>query len=406
VQRPDDAPVAPDDRPARRRRQRRPSRWDRPKPPKDWRWFVGGLGRILIATGVLLFAFVGYQLWGTAIQEAQSQQRLENEFESLVADLATSTPPATTATTTTTTTTAPANPSDTTPSPVTEPPRPSDTAAPQLLPPIQPGDPVAIIEMPTIDVHKVVVASVQTEALKKGPGHFSNTPLPGQLGNAGIAGHRTTFGQPFFRLDELQAGDPIVVTTPFGTYTYRVTGQTIVGGGDGYVLNTVDPERATLTLVTCHPRYTSRQRLIVFADLDPAASDPVGQPLVQYRPLGSPDPEPPAVEELPGEELPGEEPESSVSPETTVAPAEPDDVEDGVQDEAEEVFGGGWFEDQDAWPQIALWGFALILVSVAATLISRTFRRNWVGFLVGIGPFVVVLYFWFQNVNRMLPPGL
>ena len=67
--------------PAASDRKRRTNRFDRPKEPHDWRWAVGTLGRILIAIGLLMFAFVSYQLWGTGIQTAQAQNRLENEFE-------------------------------------------------------------------------------------------------------------------------------------------------------------------------------------------------------------------------------------------------------------------------------------------------------------------------------------
>lgn len=413
------APVEPSWR--ERRRQRRIARWERPKHPRDWRWFVGGLGRVLIATGILLFLFVGYQLWGTGIEEAQSQRRLENAFEDLLADLATSSLP----TTTTTTTTAPPSPTTTlpdTPPPVTEPPSPSDTAVPQILPPVEPGDAIGLIEMPTIGVEKFFVVGVRPDDLKKGPGHFPSTPLPGQLGNAGIAGHRTTFGAPFFRVDELEVGDPIITTTPFGRYTYRVTGQVIVGAADGHVLATTDPERAMLTLVSCHPRYTAAQRIIIFADLDPDESDAVGQPLIQYRPIGEADPDAgDDLDELPGEDVPpgdttepGDDPGPSDTTDTSdtsvptnvVGPDEPAAPDGDLQEELDDAFGRGWFSDPDAWPQIALWGFALIAISVLATMLSRWARRNWVGALVGIAPFTVALYFWFQNVNRLLPPNL
>src|SRR3954471_10747021 len=75
------------------------SRWDRPKPPHDWRWVVDGIGRTLIGLGLMMFAFVAYQLWGTGIQTAQAQRTLSREFEEQVAE----TPPPTPATTTTST---------------------------------------------------------------------------------------------------------------------------------------------------------------------------------------------------------------------------------------------------------------------------------------------------------------
>src|ERR1041385_6011707 len=82
---------------------RRVSRWDRPKPPHDWRWLVGGIGRTLIALGLLLFGFVAYQLWGTGIQTAQAQRTLVKDFNRQIAAASTSTSTTTTMTTTTTT---------------------------------------------------------------------------------------------------------------------------------------------------------------------------------------------------------------------------------------------------------------------------------------------------------------
>ena len=113
---------------------------------------------------------------------------------------------------------------------------------------------IARIEIPAIGVNDIVVAGVSPNDLKKGPGHYPDTPLPGQLGNAAIAGHRTTYGQPFFDVDKLVVGDEIVVTTLNGRYTYRVTGQEIVSPSDYQVVATIDPSRATLTLTSCHPR--------------------------------------------------------------------------------------------------------------------------------------------------------
>ena len=224
-------------------RPKRVRKFDRPSPPHDWRWWIGGLGKTLIATGLLLFGFVAYQLWGTGIETARAQNSLENEFEELLA----ATPPTTAA------------PVDTTPvdtTPVESVPADSvpATAAPApvaSLPPVAEGDPIARLEMPTIGVDKIVIAGVQTKDLKKGPGHYPETPLPGQLGNSAIAGHRTTFGQPFFDVDKLENGDEIIVTTLAGRFVYRVTGQQIVSPSDYQVIATTDPTRATLTLTSC-----------------------------------------------------------------------------------------------------------------------------------------------------------
>ena len=76
---------------------------------------------------------------------------------------------------------------------------------------------------------------------------------PASSGNAAIAGHRTTYGSPFFNIDQLEVGDEIIATTLNGRFTYRVTGQQIVASDDYWVVATADPTRATLTLTSCHP---------------------------------------------------------------------------------------------------------------------------------------------------------
>ena len=76
---------------------RRPrSRWDRAAPPRDWRWAVGTVGKILIATGVLMFGFVAYQLWGTGIEYAQAQDELDSELDNVIGPTTESTAPITT----------------------------------------------------------------------------------------------------------------------------------------------------------------------------------------------------------------------------------------------------------------------------------------------------------------------
>ncbi len=120
-----------------------------------------------------------------------------------------------------------------------------------------------MIKIPKIGVDRVVVEGVEVEHLKKGPGHYPETALPGQLGNMVISGHRTTYGAPFYRLDELQVGDEIVVVDAVGSYQYKVTETKIVRPTD---LGVIAPSSdARLTLTTCHPRFSARQRLIVVA---------------------------------------------------------------------------------------------------------------------------------------------
>ncbi len=396
-------------------------KFDRPAPPHDWRWWVGGVGKTLIATGLLLFGFVAYQLWGTGIETARAQNSLENEFEELLAGM----PPTTVSPTTTSVDdTVPSDSSaDTIPAGST----PQDTVvattapaavAAATLPTIAEGDPIARIEMPRIGVDKIVVAGVDKNDLKKGPGHYPETPLPGQLGNAAIAGHRTTFGQPFFDIDKLDNGDEIILTTLTGRYVYRVTDQQIVSPSDYHVIATTDPTRATLTLTSCHPKYTARERIVIFAELDPdATTGMVAEPTINYgRALDEAapadpdpsntivDPETADVVDAPADATTGDSTASSGLDDPTMTADELDDeqINDGIAD----AFAEGWFSDPGANGHVALWGLLLAAIGIGSYLLSRKVKRDWVGLLVGIGPFVITLYFFFQNVNRLLPPNL
>jgi sortase A len=111
---------------------------------------------------------------------------------------------------------------------------------------------------------------VGPDQLEDGPGHFPGSALPGRSGNFAVAGHRTTHGGPFGDLDRLRAGDEVHVTDRAGRrHLYRVVEQRIVTPADTWVAGP-DPlghGRPTLTLTTCHPRYSARQRLVVWAEL-------------------------------------------------------------------------------------------------------------------------------------------
>jgi sortase A len=137
---------------------------------------------------------------------------------------------------------------------------------------VAPGKALAVLDIPKIDLNnKVIVEGVGRDELRKGPGHVPSTVLPGQPGTFGVSGHRTTYGAPFYRLNELVKGDTITVVTREAIYTYSVTRTDIVRPTDTQVLDNVigpdDKPKATITLTTCHPRYSARQRLIVFGDL-------------------------------------------------------------------------------------------------------------------------------------------
>ncbi|MEY2469143.1 MAG: sortase [Actinomycetota bacterium] len=134
------------------------------------------------------------------------------------------------------------------------------------------GDALTRIRIPKLGVNTVVVEGTTPAALKAGAGHYRGTPLPCETGNVAIAGHRTTYGKPFAQLDRLTKGDTIILETPVGNCTYEVTDR---GGSPnpfivdpsniGIVANT--PGEKNLTLTTCHPKGSAKQRLVIRASL-------------------------------------------------------------------------------------------------------------------------------------------
>jgi len=127
------------------------------------------------------------------------------------------------------------------------------------------GDALTRIKIPAIGVDVVVVEGTTQSALRAGAGHYPQTPLPCEAGNVGIAGHRTTYGKPFHNLDLLHPGDAIILETPVGKCTYKVVRTEIVLPTDTHV---VDPTPVPmLTLTTCNPKGSARQRLVVHAQL-------------------------------------------------------------------------------------------------------------------------------------------
>jgi sortase A len=149
------------------------------------------------------------------------------------------------------------------------------TVAPDIQAPPE-GKLLGKIEIPKIDLSAYVVEGVQDDDLKNGPGHYPGTPLPGEKGNAAIAGHRTTYGAPFANVDELTSGDVITVTTMQGVFHYSVTGHEIVSPSDVAVLNsTTDNE---LTLTACHPKYSASKRIVIHAVLKDTPAPTVAAP--------------------------------------------------------------------------------------------------------------------------------
>jgi len=127
------------------------------------------------------------------------------------------------------------------------------------------GDAIGQIEIPRIGHTYNVVQGTDTADLEAGPGHYPSTALPGMGQTIGIAGHRTTYLAPFRFLNELTRGDRIIVTMPYGVFTYVVERQQVVLPTDVGVVDNVGYER--LVLSACNPVYSAAQRLIVFARL-------------------------------------------------------------------------------------------------------------------------------------------
>jgi sortase A len=203
------------------------------------RRLLRGTGWTFIGMGSFVLYFLVYQLVGTNAVTSRGQSDLRNELQREW----TATPLA--------------------------PARDSRKVAPR---PVARGKALAVLDIPKIQLdNKVVVEGVGRDELRKGPGHVPSTVLPGQDGTFGVSGHRTTYGAPFYRLNELTKGDTITVITKEAIYTYTVTRTAIVRPTDTQVLDNVEgPDgkpKATITLTTCHPRYSARQRLIVFGDL-------------------------------------------------------------------------------------------------------------------------------------------
>ncbi len=188
-------------------------------------------------------AFVPFQLWGTALFQHAAQARLRHELQHALGPGATAAIPTSGAGTPTGLATHLA----------------PETGAPPV------GGPVGLLTIPKIGVSQVVVEGVGQAQLRGGPGHYPGTPLPGQPGNASIAGHRTTYAAPFADLNLLVPGDLVYVRTAQGLFRYSVARSLVVTPSDVAVLASA-PSASTLTLTTCTPRFSAAQRLVVVAE--------------------------------------------------------------------------------------------------------------------------------------------
>jgi sortase A len=282
---------------------------------------VSAIGRVFMAAGTLMLLFVAFELWGTGISEARSQKDLKHEFAQVKAKA------------------------------------PTDETRTEYAPAMPTGTAVAVIKIPKIGVEKTVVQGVGVEDLKKGPGHYPDTPMPGQQGNAAIAGHRTTYGAPFYNLDQLKPTDPILVTTVQGSFRYEVLDTKIVRPSEVAVLNNTPDNRLTLT--TCHPRFSASTRMIVTAKLIGAA-----------------------------------------------LPAPPPDTSKPVKEATPKKAGlsGG----TTARGPAVIWGLAFATLWAAAYGVRRFFGRKsrWIVWPIALIPMGFTLFIFFENFARLLPANV
>jgi sortase A len=224
------------------------------------------------------------------------------------------------------------------------------------------GEPLAIIEIPRIELSRVVVEGTTRGDLKKGPGHYAGTPFPGQPGNVGIAGHRTTYGAPFNRLDELAPGDEVILSTSQGRFTYRVVPGPAAEGQAWFAVSPTQTEVLAdmgdnrVTLTACHPKYSARQRIIVHAVLEdpPAPPTPAAEPVESAGDLA-------------------------------------DDFDEGLGSTPEEL------------PFALGYGLAAALVGLGTLLIARRLRHGWALWVVATPAILVLVWNGYVHMDRYLP---
>ena len=302
---------------------------------------------MLVTVGLLILLFVAYQLWGTGILTARAQHDLERRFNALRDD---PTLQSTTSSSTSSSTSRVPPKVTTTSSPT----------APAVVQVVKEGDPIGRLRIPRIGVDRIIVQGTARHDLSKGPGHYPATPMPGQIGNAAVAGHRTTNGKPFYDLNELKPGDDILVDTKYGHFVYRVTEKLVVSPRAIEVVGpTPNPQ---LTLTTCNPRYSARQRLVIHSRLVVASSDPAraNVPVRVVEPSG--------------------------------------DSKRSTESSLEQSLSG----DTSSRLPTLMWGLISLLVGALWWWIYRRWRHP-VTWLVGIAPFLLVLFAFYVYLERLLP---
>ena len=139
------------------------------------------------------------------------------------------------------------------------------------------GAPIGHIRVPRLHLNMLVVNGTDHDSLKRGPGRDERTYMPGEGKLVYIAGHRTTYAEPFAEIDRMRPGDEITLVMPYATFTYVVTGHRIVDATDLSVLGSRG--RETLALQACHPRFFATHRYIVWAKpvkVSPREAAPIG----------------------------------------------------------------------------------------------------------------------------------
>jgi sortase A len=191
------------------------------------RWF----GRALIAGGALLLAYCGMVWLDARIFQERESRLLDSQLEAAL-----HVPPA----------------------PV---PLPVSTTVPLAT---KHRGVIGRLEIPRLGLSEIIVEGANGAALRRGIGHISSTPLPGQIGNAAITGHRDTFFRP---LRNIERDDLIRITTPRGKYAYHVVSMSIVEPDNAAVLGSDGNE--AITLITCYPFYfvgPAPKRMVVRAE--------------------------------------------------------------------------------------------------------------------------------------------
>lgn len=217
------------------------------------RLLVRTVGELLITVGVLIGLFLLWQLWWTDVvaerDQAQQVAALTEHFEAVATGEISTAPDA--------------------------PDAPDIPDASAMADPPPSGDAFAVIHIPRFgsDFARPVIEDTGLDVLERGVGHYAGTAMPGEVGNFAIAGHRTTYGKPFNQIHELESGDRVVIETATAYSVYLVDDHAIVSPADVHVIAPVpgepgaEPTEGWLTMTSCHPMFSARERYVVHARL-------------------------------------------------------------------------------------------------------------------------------------------